>query len=462
MSTNKMWGGRFKFGPSEIMKKINASIGFDKKLYKQDIKASIVHASMLAKQNIIEQEEFEQIKNGLLEIEKLIENNQFEFSDDLEDIHMNVESKLHEIIGPVAGKLHTARSRNDQVITDFKLWSIENAKQLCNELKDLIEEFITKAEENTKTYMPGFTHLQVAQPVTFAHHLMAYVEMLSRDLSRVDDYINRHNYCPLGSSALAGTGFDIDREYVASELGFKGATKNSMDTVGSRDFAIELVFVCSMIAVNLSRFAEELVIWTSHGYKFVNISDHFTTGSSIMPQKRNPDAAELIRAKPGRIIGSLNTLLMICKGLTLTYSKDMQEDKEPTFDAVENTHLVLNVFTGMVKDLDVNKENMYAALQGGFPTATDIADWCVRELKMPFREAHHVSGSIVKIAEDSKRQLHEISLEEMQNICGDITNDIFDVITIENSCNSRKSFGGTSPSVVEMAILKAKKEYLND
>lgn len=462
MSTNKMWGGRFKFGPSEIMKKINASIGFDKKLYKQDIKASIVHASMLAKQNIIEQEEFEQIKNGLLEIEKLIENNQFEFSDDLEDIHMNVESKLHEIIGPVAGKLHTARSRNDQVITDFKLWSIENAKQLRNELKDLIEEFITKAEENTKTYMPGFTHLQVAQPVTFAHHLMAYVEMLSRDLSRVDDYINRHNYCPLGSSALAGTGFDIDREYVASELGFKGATKNSMDTVGSRDFAIELVFVCSMISVNLSRFAEELVIWTSHGYKFVNISDHFTTGSSIMPQKRNPDAAELIRAKPGRIIGSLNTLLMICKGLTLTYSKDMQEDKEPTFDAVENTHLVLNVFTGMVKDLDVNKENMYAALQGGFPTATDIADWCVRELKMPFREAHHVSGSIVKIAEDSKRQLHEISLEEMQNICGDITNDIFDVITIENSCNSRKSFGGTSPSVVEMAILKAKKEYLND
>lgn len=462
MSTNKMWGGRFKFGPSEIMKKINASIGFDKKLYKQDIKASIVHASMLAKQNIIEDFEFEQIKQGLLEIEKLIETGNFEFSTELEDIHMNVESKLHELIGSVAGKLHTARSRNDQVITDFKLWSMENAKLLQNELKDLIEEFLTKAEQNVETYMPGFTHLQVAQPVTFGHHLMAYVEMLARDLSRVDDYIKRHNKCPLGSSALAGTGFNIDREYVAKELGFDGVTKNSMDTVGSRDFAIELVFICSMIATNLSRFAEELVIWTSHGYKFVNISDHFTTGSSIMPQKRNPDAAELIRAKPGRIIGSLNTLLIICKGLTLTYSKDMQEDKEPTFDAVENTHLVLNVFTGMIKELEVNKQNMYNALQGGFPTATDIADWCVREIKMPFREAHHVSGSIVKLAEESSRQLHEITLVEMQKICPDITEDIFNVISIESSCNSRKSFGGTSPSIVKVAIENAKKEYLND
>ena len=443
-SANKMWGGHFEYGPSEIMEKINASINFDKKLYKQDIRGSLAHCKMLVKQNILTEDEGKKISDGLNQIENEIESDKFQFSASLEDIHMNIEGRLKEIIGDIAGKLHTARSRNDQVATDFKLWCRDFIDMLAEELSTLENSLKTKALKHKETIMPGFTHLQTAQPVTFCHHLMAYKEMVKRDLSRLKDCRNRLNECPLGSAALAGTSFPIDRDFTANELGFYKPTANSLDSVSDRDFALELISCINILAIHLSRFSEEIVNWCSDGFKFIKLSDKFTTGSSIMPQKRNPDAAELVRAKTGRIFGALATLSVVMKGLPLAYSKDMQEDKEPVFDAAESIILAVKATYGMVDDMEVSKENMHIAAQKGFSTATDIADWLVKNLNIPFRDAHHVTGRCVRLAEEKNCRLDELSIEELQEIDSRISNDIFNVLSVENSVKSRKSFGGTS------------------
>lgn len=457
-SANQMWGGRFQEKPSDLMQQINQSITFDCKLYKQDITGSIAHATMLAKTNIISQSDAQQIIDGLKQIENEIESGQFEFKIELEDIHMNVESRLKEIIGDVAGKLHTARSRNDQVALDFRLFVRDEVDVVITLLKNLQKQLIEKAEQNLDAILPGFTHLQVGQPVLFSHHLMAYFEMFKRDISRLSDLRERMNECPLGAGALAGTSFAIDREFVAQSLGFRQPTQNSMDTVSDRDFALEFIFDLSLIATHLSRFAEEIVIWMSKGFEFVALSDAFTSGSSMMPQKRNPDAAELVRGKAGRIFGSLVALLTTMKGLTLTYSKDMQEDKEPLFDAVENSKLCIAAMSGMVADLTVNKKNMLKMAKTGYSTATDLADWLVKNLQIPFRKAHHITGSIVAIAEEKGVELCDLSLSDMQAVEGAITDSVFDVLTVENSVNSRKSIGGTAASEVEKQINVAKKQ----
>lgn len=454
--SNKMWGGRFEAKPSNLMQEINQSITFDKLLYRQDIKGSIAHARMLEKAQILSNEELNQIINGLLQIEKEIEQGEFAFKIELEDIHMNIESRLTQIIGDVAGKLHTARSRNDQVALDFRLFIRDEIDEIANLVLDLQVNLVKKAEENLGVIMPGFTHLQVAQPVLFSHHLLAYFEMFKRDLSRLDDLRSRMNECPLGACALAGTSFAIDRQMTSDELEFARPTSNSMDSVSDRDFAIEFLFCTSLISTHLSRFAEELVIWMSKGFKFVKLSDAFTSGSSIMPQKKNPDAAELLRGKVGRIFGSLISLLTTMKGLTLTYSKDMQEDKEPVFDATKNIKICLQAMSGMIEDLEVNKENMLKMAKTDYSTATDLADYLVRNLKMPFRKAHHVTGQIVKIAENQEIELHELKLEEMQAVEPQISNDIYEVLTVENSVNSRNSFGGTSLNQVKNQIAIAK------
>lgn len=444
-SSNKMWGGHFDYGPSEIMQKINASIDFDKKLYKQDIRASIAHARMIGKVGIIKAAEAEKIIAGLQKIEKEIDSGNFEFSTELEDIHMNVESRLKKLVGDVAGKLHTARSRNDQVATDFKLYCRDSIDVILAELEKLKKAFSNKATSNKHTIMPGFTHLQVAQPITFAHHMNAYVEMMVRDISRLKDCRDRMNELPLGSAALAGTSFPIDRAMVAKELGFKSPTKNSLDSVSDRDFALELISCLNILSIHLSRFAEEVVIWCSQPFKFITLSDKFTTGSSIMPQKRNPDAAELVRAKTGTILGALTNLSVVMKGLPLAYSKDMQEDKQPTFAAIENIVLCIKACTGMVDDMKVNKENMHALAQSGYSTATDIADWLVKNCGIPFRDAHHITGKCVKLAESKKCRLDQLSLKELQSVEKRITQDIFNVLSVESSVKSRKSAGGTSP-----------------
>jgi len=446
-SSNKMWGGHFDYGPAEIMQKINASIDFDKKLYKQDIRASIAHARMIGKTGIIKKTEADKIISGLQKIEKEIDSGKFTFSTELEDIHMNIESRLRQMIGDVAGKLHTARSRNDQVATDFKLYCRDSIDVILADLDSLKKAFSIKAEQNKQTIMPGFTHLQVAQPITFAHHMKAYVEMISRDISRLKDCRTRLNELPLGSAALAGTSFPIDRKMVAKELGFRVPTKNSLDSVSDRDFALELLSCLNILAIHLSRFAEEVVIWCSQPFKFITLSDKFTTGSSIMPQKRNPDAAELVRAKTGTILGSLTSLSVVMKGLPLAYSKDMQEDKQPTFAAIENIILCIRATTGMVGDMKVNKANMYALAQSGYSTATDIADWLVKNLGTPFRDAHHITGRIVKLAEAKNCRLDQLSLKEIQSVEKRITKDIFNVLSVENSVKSRISEGGTSPDV---------------
>jgi argininosuccinate lyase len=443
--SNKMWGGHFEYGPAEIMEKINASIDFDKKLYKQDIRGSIAHAKMLAKTGILKKYEVDLIISGLQKIEKEIHSGKFVFKRELEDIHMNVESRLRELIGDISGKLHTARSRNDQVALDFRLYVRDSIDVILGELEKLKTAFAKKAAANKQTIMPGFTHLQVAQPITFAHHMNAYVEMISRDISRIKDCRSRLNECPLGACALAGTSFPIDRKMVAKELGFKAPTKNSLDTVSDRDFALELLSHLNILAIHLSRFAEEVVVWCSQPFKFITLSDKFTTGSSIMPQKRNPDAAELVRAKVGRILGSLTTLSVVLKGLPLAYSKDMQEDKEPTFDAIENIVLCIKAVSGMVDDLKVNKENMHTLAQSGYSTATDIADWLVRNFAVPFRDAHHITGRCVKLAEAKNCRLDQLSLKDYKSIDKRFNNDIFNVLSVENSVKSRKSFGGTSP-----------------
>lgn len=451
-SSNQMWGGRFASGPDAIMEEINASIGFDKKLYAQDIRGSIAHATMLAKQGIISGEDKDKIVEGLNTILSEIEAGRFEFSRKLEDIHMNIEARLATLIGPAAGRLHTARSRNDQVALDFRLWVKEELVKTDAALTDLITALLDKAEEHADTVMPGFTHLQTAQPVTFGHHCMAYVEMFGRDRSRVRHAIDHMDECPIGAAALAGTGFKIDRHMTAEVLGFRSPTRNSIDTVSDRDFALEFLSVASICAVHLSRFAEEIVIWSTPQFGFIRLSDAFSTGSSIMPQKKNPDAAELVRAKTGRINGSLVALLTIMKGLPLAYSKDMQEDKEQVFDAAENLELAVAAMAGMVRDMTVRVDRMRAAAGSGFSTATDLADWLVREAGLPFRDAHHVTGRAVALAEQKGCDLADLSLEDLKSIHEAITEKVFDVLTVDASVASRTSFGGTAPSEVRKQI----------
>ena len=447
--TNKMWGGRFQSGPDAIMEEINASIGFDKRLFAQDIAGSKAHAAMLARQGIISKSDASEIRKGLDQVQAEIEAGTFTFSRALEDIHLNVESRLKELIGPAAGRLHTARSRNDQVALDFRLYVRDTVDHLDAQLKDLQRALAEKAETHAATVMPGFTHLQVAQPVTFGHHMLAYVEMLARDRSRLADARRRMNESPLGAAALAGTSFPIDRHMTAEALGFDRPTRNSLDTVADRDFVLETLSACAICAVHLSRLAEEIVIWSTSQFRFVKLSDKFTTGSSIMPQKRNPDAAELVRAKPGRIIGALLSLLTVMKGLPLTYSKDMQEDKEPAFDAFDSMSLAIAATTGMVRDMVPNTEEMRKAAASGFSTATDLADWLVRTLKMPFRDAHHVTGSLVALAEKQGVDLPELPLAAMQAVEPRITREVYKVLTVENSVASRVSFGGTAPKNVK-------------
>jgi argininosuccinate lyase len=446
--TNKMWGGRFKSGPDAIMQEINASIGFDKRLYAQDIAGSKAHAAMLAQQGIISKSDAKEITRGLDQVQAEIESGAFTFSTALEDIHMNVEQRLKDIIGEPAGRLHTARSRNDQIATDFRLYVRDTVDHLDGQLKDLQLALAEKAAAHAKTIMPGFTHLQVAQPITFGHHCLAYVEMLARDRSRLANARVRMNESPLGAAALAGTSFPIDRSMTAKALGFDRPMRNSLDAVADRDFVLELLSAAAICATHLSRLAEEIVIWSTTQFRFVKLSDKFTTGSSIMPQKRNADAAELVRAKPGRILGALTSLLVIMKGLPLTYSKDMQEDKEPAFDAIDNLSLAIAATAGMVRDLVPNAEVMRLAAASGFSTATDLADWLVRTLKMPFREAHHVAGSLVALAEKQGCDLPELKLEDMQKVEKRITRDVYKVLTVEASVASRTSFGGTAPANV--------------
>ncbi|SEO82596.1 argininosuccinate lyase [Salinihabitans flavidus] len=455
-SSNQMWGGRFAAGPDAIMEAINASIGFDKRLAAQDIAGSRAHAAMLATQGIVSDNDAEAIREGLLTVLSEIEGGTFEFSTALEDIHMNVEARLKEIIGEPAGRLHTGRSRNDQVATDFKLWVRDQIDAAVSGLEALQRALLTQAEVGADWVMPGFTHLQTAQPVTWGHHMMAYVEMFGRDASRLADARARMNECPLGAAALAGTSFPIDREATARDLGFDRPAANSLDAVSDRDFALEFLGVASICAMHLSRMAEELVIWSSAQFRFVTLSDRFSTGSSIMPQKKNPDAAELIRAKIGRIFGANVALMMVMKGLPLAYSKDMQEDKEQVFDAADNLMLALAAMEGMVRDMAANRAALHAAAGSGFSTATDLADWLVRVLNMPFREAHHVTGSLVALAESRGCDLPDLSLEDMQGVHGAITADVFGVLGVENSVASRVSYGGTAPEQVRAQVARWK------
>jgi argininosuccinate lyase len=451
-----MWGGRFAAGPDAIMEAINASIGFDKRMAEQDIRGSRAHAAMLAAQGILTDSEAAAIREGLLTVLSEIQSGNFEFSTALEDIHMNVEARLKEIVGEPAGRLHTARSRNDQVATDFRLWVRDQFDAVEQGLLALINALLVQAEHGADWVMPGFTHLQTAQPVTWGHHMMAYVEMLGRDLSRVRDARKRMNECPLGSAALAGTSFDIDRHMTSADLGFDRPTANSLDAVSDRDFALEFLSVASICAMHLSRFAEELVIWSSAQFRFVTLSDRFSTGSSIMPQKKNPDAAELIRAKVGRIFGANVALMMVMKGLPLAYSKDMQEDKEQVFDAADNLMLALAAMEGMVKDMSANVDNLAAAAGSGFSTATDLADWLVRAVNMPFRTAHHVTGTLVAMAESKGCDLADLSIEDMKSVHDEITEDVYSVLTVENSVKSRMSYGGTAPAQVRVQIQRWK------
>lgn len=446
--SNKMWGGRFETGPDAIMEEINASIGFDYRLAPQDILASKAHVAMLAKQNIISQADSQAISKGLDDVATEINSGRFAFNRSLEDIHMNVKSRLADMIGPNAGRLHTARSRNDQVAVDFRLWVRDTIDQLLMQIATLQLHLSQHALTYAQAVMPGFTHLQSAQPVTFGHHLLAYVEMLGRDYGRFKDARARLNECPLGAAALAGTSFPIDRHMTAAQLGFDRPTANSIDSVSDRDFILETLSAASICAVHLSRFAEEIVLWSTAQFGFVRLSDKFSTGSSIMPQKRNPDAAELVRAKAGRIIGDLNALLIVMKGLPLAYSKDMQEDKESAFDALHTLSLCLAAMTGMMKDMQPDTKKMKQAAGAAFTTATDLADWLVKELNMPFRNAHHVTGTLVKIASDKKIGLEKLSLTDMQNVEPCITKEVFNVLGVEKSVKSRQSYGGTAPQNV--------------
>ena len=455
-SANSMWGGRFAAGPDAIMEAINASIGFDRRLYAQDIRGSRAHAAMLAAAGIISDSDAQAIREGLLTVLSEIEAGQFPFRTELEDIHMNIEARLKEIIGEPAGRLHTGRSRNDQVATDFRLWVRDQCDAAIDALQALIRAALGQAEAGADWVMPGFTHLQTAQPVTWGHHMMAYVEMFGRDLSRFRDARKRMNESPLGAAALAGTGYPIDRHATAEALGFDAPMANSLDAVSDRDFALEFLSASSICAVHLSRLAEELVIWSSAQFRFVSMSDKWSTGSSIMPQKRNPDAAELIRAKIGRILGATVALFTVMKGLPLAYSKDMQEDKEQVFDAADSLMLALAAMTGMLSDLTANRDRMEAAASAGFSTATDLADWLVRELGLPFRDAHHVTGSLVALAERKGCDLPDLTLADMQAVHAGITDEVFGVLGVHNSVASRQSYGGTAPDQVRAQITRWK------
>ena len=455
-NTNALWGGRFAAGPDALMEAINASIGFDRRLYACDIAGSKAHAAMLADCGIITAEDAAAIQQGLDTILQEIESGAFAFKTALEDIHMNVEARLAELIGPAAGRLHTARSRNDQVATDFRLWVRDCIDGFDAALKELQSALLDKAEAHADTIMPGFTHLQSAQPVTFGHHMLAYVAMFGRDRARLQDARRRVNESPLGAAALAGTSFPIDRAQTAAALGFDRPMANSLDAVSARDFALEFLAACAICATHLSRLAEEIVVWSSAQFRFVSLSESFSTGSSIMPQKRNPDAAELVRAKAGRIIGALTGLSVVMKGLPLAYSKDMQEDKEPVFDAADSLSLCVRAMTGMIGEMTVNAGNLLAAASAGFATATDLADWLVRELGTPFRDAHRVTGALVKLAENRGGGLADLSLEEMQTVEPRLTGAVFGVLTVQYSVASRTSFGGTAPDNVRAAVAAAR------
>jgi argininosuccinate lyase len=448
--SNKMWGGRFAAGPDAILEEINASIDFDRHLFAQDIAGSKAHASMLAAQGIITAADADKIAQGLDTILAEIETGRFKFSRALEDIHMNVENRLAELIGPAAGRLHTARSRNDQVATDFKLYIRDTIDGLDKSLADLQLALAEKAVQYAGSVMPGFTHLQTAQPVTFGHHLLAYVEMLARDRGRLADARKRMNENPLGSAALAGTSFPIDRDMTAKALGFDRPAANSLDAVSDRDFVLETLAAASICAMHLSRFAEEIVIWTTPAFGFIALSDKFTTGSSIMPQKRNPDAAELVRAKAGKIVGALVQLLVVMKGLPLAYAKDMQEDKDGTIRALSDFSVVIAASAGMTRDLVADEKRMKSMAGDGYSTATDLADWLVRQLNIPFREAHHITGSIVAKAAAANLPLHRMPLAEMQAIEPRITDDVFSVLSVAKSVASRTSYGGTAPKNVRL------------
>jgi len=459
-----MWGGRFASGPAEIMEQINASIDFDKRLYRQDIQGSLAHAEMLVCCGILSAEDGKAIAQGLKTIGQEIEEGRFVFQRALEDIHMNIEARLRDLIGEAAGRLHTARSRNDQVATDFRLWVRDQCDSLDHALKGLQEALIDQADAHADTPMPGFTHLQAAQPITFGHHMLAYVEMFGRDRGRFQDARQRMNESPLGAAALAGTSFPTDREQTAKALGFDRPMANSLDAVSDRDFALEFMAAGSICATHLSRLAEEIVLWCTDQFSFIQLSDAFTTGSSIMPQKRNPDAAELVRAKAGRVIGALNALLIVMKGLPLAYGKDMQDDKEPTFEAADTLALCVAASAGMIRDMVPNKDALRNATEGepgkGFITATDLADWLVRVLNMPFRNAHHVTGRVVALAESQQKAMADLSLEELQAIEPGITAAIYDVLSVENSLASRTSQGGTAPVRVREAVQAARHRFL--
>ena len=455
-----IWGGRFSGGPNDIMEEINASIGFDQRFFAQDIRASKAHAEMLGAQNIITPEDAKSICEGLDQVYGEIETGTFTFKRSLEDIHMNVEARLKEIIGEPGGRLHTGRSRNDQVANDFKLWVRDAIDQMDVAMQAMQEALIDQAEAHSASAMPGFTHMQIAQPVTLGHHLLAYVEMLGRDRSRLIDGRKRMNECVLGAAALAGTSFPIDRHMTAKALGFDRPSANSLDSVADRDYVLEYLSTLSITSVHLSRLAEEYVLWCSVQFGYARLGDSFSTGSSIMPQKRNPDAAELIRAKSGRVIGSLNALLIVMKGLPMTYGKDMQEDKEPIFDAHDTVMLSLAAMTGMLSDTTFNKERMAADAGKGFSTATDLADWLVRVLGMPFRDAHHVTGAVVKMAEDKGLGLDDLTLDDLQSKEPRIMNAVFEILSVDNSLKSRISVGGTAPSNVVSACAEARKRFL--
>jgi argininosuccinate lyase len=448
---SKIWGGRFQSATDAVLEAINVSIDFDKRLAPQDIQGSLAHVAMLAECGVLAREDAEKIAQGLERIGGEIKSGEFAFTRALEDIHMNVESRLAELIGPAAGRLHTARSRNDQVATDFRLYVRDEIDALDAQLKDLQLALAERALEEAASVMPGFTHLQSAQPVTLGHHLLAYVEMIARDRSRLKDARARMNECPLGAAALAGTSFPIDRHKTARALGFDRPTANSLDSVSDRDFVLETLAAAAICATHLSRFAEEIVLWTTPQFNFISLSDKFTTGSSIMPQKRNPDAAELVRGKSGRIIGALQALLIVMKGLPLAYSKDMQEDKEGAFDALDSLSLCIAAIAGMVRDMKVNRATMKAAAGAGYATATDLADWLVRRLNMPFREAHHVTGRVVGLAEARGVALEELTPDEMQSVEPRISREVFGVLGVENSVASRVSYGGTAPDNVRAA-----------
>lgn len=452
--------GRFDQAPDITLETINASIGFDKRLYAQDIAGSKAHCAMLVATGILAHADGEAILKGLEQIDAEIQKGEFEFKAELEDIHMHIEARLRKLIGETAGKLHTARSRNDQVATDFRLWVREAVDIATIALRELQAALLDRAEEHAETLLPGFTHLQAAQPVSLGHHLLAYVEMFGRDRGRLEDCRRRLNESPLGAAALAGTSFPIDREMTAATLGFDRPMANSMDAVSDRDFALEYLSAAAITATHLSRLAEEIILWSSTPFGFIRLSDAFSTGSSIMPQKRNPDAAELVRGKAGRVLGALTTLLVVMKGLPLTYSKDMQEDKEPVFDTTDTLLLCLAVMTGMVRDLTVDRERMLAAAGAGYTTATDLSDWLVRTSGLAFRDAHRITGEIVKLAEKKGVGLEELPLKEMQRIEARITNAVFDVLSVTRSVESRTSAGGTAPARVREAVRQARSRFL--